>query len=323
MALPGCRGERGSREAGKDQPGAIARTAERGPVKMTVAVGKGEITLAERLELTVEVLADERVDVEMPRLSEGATDSALRAYREYPPESVNGKRLRRQEYILDVFLSGEFTIPAMTARFTDRRTGEGPDDGATVTTEEFTVMVKSLREGEVDPASFRDIKGPVALPAGRAWTWWVGGGLAGAAVFITVAARALRRRGRERPEVVVFPHEWALRQLQALIDERLAERKLVREFYFRLSMIVRQYIERRFDLMAPEWTTQEFMMQVQRSSKLPVEYRAVLADLLQGCDLVKFAQYAPQTDEIEATLTAARDFVERSADSESQRATAA
>jgi hypothetical protein len=118
----------------------------------------------------------------------------------------------------------------------------------------------------------------------------------------------------------VPPHEWALRQLEALVDERLAERNLVSEFYFRLSMIVRRYIERRFDLMAPEWTTQEFMTRVQLNSRLPAEYRPLLGDFLQACDLVKFARHAPQRDEIEATLSTARDFVARSAESESRRA---
>jgi hypothetical protein len=293
---------------------------------MTVAVNKPEITLAERLRLTVETVAEEGVDVELPSLGSGATAFAVRDYREYPAEFVNGRWLRRQEYVLDTFLSGELVIPAMTARFTDRRAGKeaGQPAGvaATLTTDEFTVTVKSLWEGEFDPTAFRDIKGPVVLPADRTWIWWAGGGLAGGAALLAVVALVFRGRGRKTPEVVVPPHEWALCQLQALIDERLAERKLVGEFYFRLSMIVRRYIERRFDLMAPEWTTQEFMVQVQRGSKLPVEYRAVLGDFLQACDLVKFARYAPLADEIAATLSAARDFVERSAQSESRRVAA-
>ena len=119
------------------------------------------------------------------------------------------------------------------------------------------------------------------------------------------------------------PHEWAFDQLQSLIDEQLVERGLVPEFYFRLSMIVRRYLERRFDLMAREQTTEEFMREAQRSLKLPDGCRTTVYSFLQACDMVKFARHAPQDDEIIEAINAARDFVARSAEDEGRQVTAA
>ena len=96
----------------------------------------------------------------------------------------------------------------------------------------------------------------------------------------------------------------------------MIEKGLVTEFYFRLSMIVRVYIERRFDLMAPEWTTQEFLVQTQRSDVLPFEHRSTLGGFLEACDMVKFALHEPPEVEITIAFATAREFVDQTVDVE-------
>lgn len=307
------------------QVGSIVQTAERGPVRMTVKVDKGEITPAERFDLTVEVSGEEGVDVEIPWFGESFTDFVIRDHREYPVETLDQGWRRRQEYRLDVFLSGQYTIPDMTVTFTDRRAGGDPRADAKVTVSGFAVMVKPQLEGEIDQSMFRDIKGPVQLPPGRVreWALWAAGGIAVAVGSTVLAVWVLRRRDLEAQETVMLPHEWAFNQLQSLIDEQLVERGLVTDFYFRLSTIVRQYIERRFDLMAPERTTEEFMWEEQRSSKLPDGYRTMAYRFLQACDMVKFARHTPQEEEIVKAINSARDFVSRSAEDEAHQVTAA
>ncbi len=325
MALVGgCAPEAGAPDEEVDATGPVVKTAERGPVVMTVTVDKGEITLAERLRLTVVVTAEEGVDIEMPRFGDRMTDFAIRDFREASAEPFEGGRRWTQEYDLDVFLSGDYTIPEMTAMFVDARGGEDERIEAGVTTDEFMVTVTSLMEGEFDPTAYRDIKGPVELPRDRtwAWAWWVGGGIAGTAAFVLLIVWLVRRSRRAAPEIVIPAHEWAFDQLQALIEEQLVENGMVHEFYFRLSMIVREYIERRFDLTAAEWTTEEFLVEVQRSLKLPVEYRGMLGNFLIACDRVKFAMHEPRATEIEQAFNAARDFVEESADRGSRQVAA-
>ncbi len=55
VALSGC-GNDGA-EGGKEDP-SVTKTFEKGPVKMTVTVADSEITIADRIELTIEVVAD-------------------------------------------------------------------------------------------------------------------------------------------------------------------------------------------------------------------------------------------------------------------------
>jgi len=315
LCVGGCDGGKESAEGTSAAVKPIVKTAERGPVKLTVSVDKNEISLADRLELTIEAEAADGVDVEMPQFGEQMDAFAIRDFRDYPAEAIDGGRLWRQTYELDVFVSGEYPVPEMTARFVDRRDEDDVIEGE-VTTEGFTVKVASLPEGEFDPTQFRDVKGPVELPIERTWlwVWWTIGGLVAVGVLAMGLVWFVRRLRREPPEVVIPAHEWAYDELQKLLDEQLIERGLVHEFYFRLSMIVRVYIERRFNLMAPEWTTQEFLIETQRSELLPYEHRSRLGEFLQACDMVKFALHRPGNVEIEQAFDAARDFVSETAE---------
>lgn len=317
--LSGCEDQAESLAENDTKVEPIVKTVKRGPVKMTVSVDKNEISLAERLELTIEAEAADGVDVEMPRFGEKMDAFAIRDFRNFPAESIEGGRRWRQTYELDVFVSGEYPVPELTARFVDRRDENNVIEGE-ITTDAFTVTVVSLREGEFDPTQFREVKGPVALPISRTWMWiwWVAGGTVVVGIAVLCVVWYIRWLRREQPEIQIPAHEWAFDELQKLLDDQLIEKGLVNEFYFRLSMIVRVYIERRFDLMAPEWTTQEFLIEMQRGEALPSEHRSMLGGFLRACDMVKFALHEPGNTEIEQAFDGARDFVSQTAESTAQ-----
>jgi len=60
-----------------------------------------------------------------------------------------------------------------------------------------------------------------------------------------------------------------------------------------VSDAVRVYLEERFQLRAPERTTEEFLRDLQKTSVLMAQQKASLAEFLEQCDLVKFARFEP------------------------------
>jgi hypothetical protein len=125
----------------------------------------------------------------------------------------------------------------------------------------------------------------------------------------------IRKRRRRGPRVLqIPPHQWAMEQLQALIDEDLLGRDLVKLFYYRLNGIVRQYIELRFQLMAPEMTTEEFLETLRTSDQLVTGHKDLLERFMAACDMVKYARYRPGTEEIEQVFATARDFIEQTSE---------
>lgn len=152
----------------------------------------------------------------------------------------------------------------------------------------------------------RDIKPPVEVPSGWAWLAWVAGALALAALIFW-AWKKWGKRVEVRPEMVVPPHIRArhrLRQALMFMDRP-------QEFCTRVSDAIRAYLEERFELHAPERTTEEFLSELQHSQILSPEQKASLAGFLERCDLVKFARYEPAEAELRELYDAALRLVEQ------------
>src|SRR5687767_4071513 len=137
----------------------------------------------------------------------------------------------------------------------------------------------------------RALKDPVPISQGLAWYWWaliLLIALIAGALLVRWIRNLLNDRKTEKTPVIP-PHVRAKQRLQAALahidDPRL--------FCFEVSETLRVYLEDRFQLRAPERTTEEFLLELQTSIALNREQKQSLADFLQSCDLVKFARFEP------------------------------
>ncbi|HRX84926.1 MAG TPA: hypothetical protein P5572_07905 [Phycisphaerae bacterium] len=315
-ALAGCTGDgKPAAQAKDDAAQPIVKSAERGPVKLTVSVNKGQITIAERLDLKIAVEAGPGIEVKMPEFGDSLAEFQIRDFHEEPVRTdADGTQEFEQDYNLDIFLSGDYTIPGITAKY--RKTAGAADAEAgeysELTTEPITVKVTSLLKGEFNPQDFHGVKPVAQVPVDRSWGFITGAVAAGVVglVGLIVAIVWLVRRGRRPAAMVqVPPDEWALAQLRALADAQLVEQRKVQEFYYRLNEIARHYLELRFGLMAPERTTEEFLLELRGGTVLSRQHQDLLEEFLEACDLVKYARHEPGNREIEAAFNAARDLV--------------
>ena len=121
-----------------------------------------------------------------------------------------------------------------------------------------------------------------------------------------------RRRRREKAveEERKSPLETALAALAQLEKDDLVAKGELKEYYGRVSSILREYVEGRYGLQAPERTTEEFMEDLRRDSgTLSKEQKSLLEKFLMHCDLVKFAKFEPSADEVRATFESCKEFV--------------
>lgn len=104
-------------------------------------------------------------------------------------------------------------------------------------------------------------------------------------------------------------HVVALRELERIQQRASWQRGDEKGHHAATSLVVRTYVERRFGLPALERTTVEIRRGL---GGLPVrdEERAMLLELLELTDLVKFAKYRAVPEEHERVVTRAIRFVE-------------
>jgi hypothetical protein len=85
-------------------------------------------------------------------------------------------------------------------------------------------------------------------------------------------------------------------------------------FCIAISLGLRVYLEERFELRAPERTTEEFLDELQSSPRLALSQKQSLGDFLMRCDLVKFARHEPGEVALRELFDAAMRLVDETAE---------
>jgi len=160
----------------------------------------------------------------------------------------------------------------------------------------------------------RDIKQPIQVPVSFAEIYpfiLIAIGIAAITYFIVYL---LRRRKRKEPVFSITrpqepAHLIALRELDELKEAKLWQSNEYKQYYTRLTEIIRLYIERRFNIPAMEQTTYDIMLSWKNAGYNDRNLYDILKQLLNLADLVKFAKEKPLPSENEINLNNAYVFV--------------
>jgi len=304
-------------DAAKSSSG-IERTFDRGPVSVRLHVDKKEATIADRLNLTIEVFSAEDYEARLPAFGEKLDQFGIVDYTTPQPELGEGNKTKRtRTYALEPFLSGEYVIPPMKVAFWKK--GEEDAKRHELETEEIEITIKSLLAEDLADLQIHDIEEPVEMPRPKAgdrpW-FWIGLGCLAALLVAGAVSAVLRRKGQAAVVVRLPAHEIAYRELERLIAEDLPGKGEIKRFYQRVSDILRRYIEDRFGLHAPEQTTEEFLATLGSDATLAPGHKSLLKNFLQHCDLVKFAKHEPSTGDIQKTFDGCKNFIGETKESE-------
>jgi hypothetical protein len=122
-----------------------------------------------------------------------------------------------------------------------------------------------------------------------------------------------RRQRVKEPTRSLSEDEWALEELQTLVEKGHLASGEFKSYYFRLSEILKTYLGRRFDFDAPESTTAELKEYIKRRkspgillSESAVSQIEGLFDLL---DRVKFTDHVPEAEEPARLLTLSKEVI--------------
>lgn len=152
----------------------------------------------------------------------------------------------------------------------------------------------------------RGIKPPVDIPGPWPWLWIGLAVLALVAAGIAIGSYLRKKKAAVLAAPPVPPH---LRAKQKLAEALMFISDSNR-FCTEVSNTLRLYLEERFNLRAPERTTEEFLVELRTSKHLTVDQKQSLGEFLESCDLVKFARFEPN----ETTLRQLHDAALRLVD---------
>jgi len=150
----------------------------------------------------------------------------------------------------------------------------------------------------------RDIRGPKSLPG----PWVLPAALAAAIVIALCGYLVWSRRHRGIRRRPLTLSEQTLQRLDG--TRPLMRSETARAFGTAASELIRDYIEKRFDVVATQRTTEEFLQALlQSSNEALARHRLLLSEFLHQCDFVKFAGDSLAVTDMESLFQSARRFV--------------
>lgn len=206
--------------------------------------------------------------------------------------------------VIAPFEAGEYSLPDIPVV----RTENGRSD--TLLFEAPALEVKTM---PVDTATFviHDIKGQIQYPLTFRETvpYLLGALVLAALVFLTVVL--LRRRAAARSTATSLdpPHVIALRELDKYRSDKFWAPEKQKAFYSGITDALKNYIDARFGVDAPEMTTAELFDALKKEKELSPELYSETRRLFERADFVKFAKYVASDEDNAGALPLAVRFV--------------
>ncbi|WP_145389642.1 DUF4381 family protein [Stieleria neptunia] len=291
----------------------IVQQRQSGPVSIDVTLEPKAPVIGDTVTLSIQVTAEQDVEVLMPDFGDALDRFSIVDFA--PRETIDdaGRTVAKQTYRLDPPSSGRHVIPPILIEYVDRRPGQqqAPEglDAYEVLTDRIPFEVASVLpdNAAVDLKPPMERLAPIQPPAPSRWPIF-------AAILILAlvslpllwrAIAAARRRKRRRSA-----YDVATTRLSKLLRDPRSTGPQIDEFYVGLSYIIRKYIEDRFEMRAPELTTEEFLTSIGQSPDFSADHQSLLREFLRQADLVKFARAQPSGEEIERAIGNVQRFLE-------------
>jgi hypothetical protein len=224
--------------------------------------------------------------------------------------ALSGNKLRITErYLITSFDSGFYMIDPVYAEISD-------PTGLKRFYSDYTLLeVARVKLTPPDTSSkIFDIAPPYRAPLklGEILPWVLLALLASVLVWMVI--RLLKKYKRAKKEIIVPAikepaHIIAFRELEKLQNDMLWQNGETKKYYTRLTEIIRQYLENRFQVYSLELTTSETLEALVKTGFKKNESYNKLKSVLNGADLVKFARYKPDPVENESGFSDSWDFV--------------
>ncbi|REJ82347.1 MAG: hypothetical protein DWQ33_07085 [Bacteroidetes bacterium] len=283
--------------------------ASSGLVSVKASIDTNQIRIGEQFSLRLEAITEKQSVIIFPALSDSVNKFEIVQLNQVDTvKSADGKSLvLKQEIILTAWDSGYYVIEPL--KFAVQNAQNGNYD--TLLTEAFLVSVQTV---DVDPEQdIRDIKSNLDLPITLKEILQIAGIVLLIVLAIILLIRYLKKQKPAPALVLEAPkkpaHEIALEELKRIESEKLWQQGYYKKYQSEVADTLRNYIQLRFDIMAPELTTDETLDRFRRTMIAP-EALEKLGAVLKLADLVKFAKAIPVADENEMAMSHAYAFIE-------------
>lgn len=265
--------------------------------EVKVETNTKNIKIGEQIQYKVSVETPADTPVSFP---EGQTFAPLEMVKTRAADTLRdgGKYRLVKEYYLTQFDEGKYTIPSQKIRINNK---DYFTDSLLV--EVHTVAIDTLKQPLYDIKPIQEVKKPFTSYG------WILTIIAAVLLLLIVAfVYFVFIRKKKFPflqtQKKLPPFDRAIQDLKELQNSKYLIQSQHKEYYTRLTDIVKAYLEEEVHILAKESTTDELLTKInllQEKGKLNLNQETItnLKRVLQTADLVKFAKNKPSDDNAE------------------------
>ena len=265
--------------------------------EVKVETNTKNIKIGEQIQYKVSVETPADTPVSFP---EGQTFAPLEMVKTRAADTLRdgGKYRLVKEYYLTQFDEGKYTIPSQKIRINNK---DYFTDSLLV--EVHTVAIDTLKQPLYDIKPIQEVKKPFTSYG------WILTIIAAVLLLLIVAFVYfvfIRKKKFSflQTQKKLPPFDRAIQDLKELQNSKYLIQSQHKEYYTRLTDIVKAYLEEEVHILAKESTTDELLTKInllQEKSKLNLNQETItnLKRVLQTADLVKFAKNKPSDDNAE------------------------
>ncbi|HDR68012.1 MAG TPA: hypothetical protein ENN61_03055 [Bacteroidaceae bacterium] len=280
-------------------------------ITVKAELSQDTILIGDQIVFTLKAEMDKTVHAEFPELVDTLTRDIEVLIPVSADTTITGSRkLMSHSWLITSFEEGVHIIPVQKIVYSTERYA---DTALTMPVLLYVIAPEVDTTRAIMPIK-PPMNTPVTLKEIIPWILISYAGLLGLTLVIALVWLFTQRK--KDPEVFVAlrqepPHIIAFRELDRLKEEKLWEKGRVKEFYTRLTEIIRTYIERQYGIHAMESTTDEILTTFNGMNIEDEVLNEMLRELLNLADLVKFAKEDPLPVENQTNLNNGYLFIQK------------
>jgi len=254
---------------------------------------KEKITVGERITCALKIFMTKEIkDVSLDQNSK-IDPFVIKDYKIYKDEVLkDGRRLKRVDYILTIYDTGKYVIPGFGVNYELENGKKGVIKAAPIKIEVQSVIKEKIQ----DIKDVKDIKGAVQINKSyvKRLSFLA---LVFLIMVLVVIAFYFYYKSKIKVKVqepVLFEEDAALKELSLLKTKNLLAKGFIKEYFFELSEIAKRYLEKRYAILAVEYTTTEIAQSL-KGLKINSDVYNLIKEFLAEADLVKFAKMVPDS----------------------------
>lgn len=204
-------------------------------------------------------------------------------------------------YTITVWDSGNVTIPATTILVND----------SVLNLNAINLFIKTpkIKEGKglYDiKEKFEQVPSSTSLFFQKYWVWIISGLLLIVGLILYFKFR--KKKVQSTPEISLSLKEATLLEMDNLFAKRLWEQEGLKEHYYQLSLILRNYLGKRYTLSFMDKTSYQIELLLGQLN-VHQDLQREINWMLNQSDLVKFAKSSPDISEVMQSIQRAKEIV--------------